>query len=229
MRWATLQPLKFDPETDPLYFTHHPNWNMPALDIVPVGLVFRAARRGAPLPEPVIPIWELPGEADPRVPKDYLTENLVGQLHYMLGFTFEQRDWLRARREFERAVELSPHNDVLFYNLGLIYQRNGLLDDAVDAFERSYAINPRHLASQGRARAIDKLVELRAERDRVERLVAGVAASPEMDGLPRRGAAWHERVAELLEARGEALAARGQRLQALQQTASGPLSRMGEG
>ena len=213
---ADLPSLRFNPDTDPLYFTHHPNWNMPALDIVPVGLAFRAWRRGSPPPDPVIPMWELTGETDPRVPKDYLTQNLVGQLHYMIGFTFEQRDWLHAQREFAVAAERSPYNDVLFYNLGLIYQRNGLYDDAVEAFEHSYEINPRHLASQGRARAIDKLDELKLERDRVERLVTAAASSSEMDGLPRGSAAWYDRIAQLLEEKGEDLAARGERLKALE-------------
>ena len=81
------------------------------------------------------------------MPKDYLTENLIGQLHYMLGVTFEAGDWPRARAEFEAAARAAAANDVLFYNLGLIYRANGLLDEAVAAFARSQAINPRHLPS----------------------------------------------------------------------------------
>ena len=79
---------------------------------------------------PVLP-HALPGAHDERVPKDYLTQNLIGQYHYMLGVTFERSDWLRARREFRAAVAAAPQNDVLFYNLGLIYTRAGLLDDAI--------------------------------------------------------------------------------------------------
>jgi tetratricopeptide (TPR) repeat protein len=215
---AYLPPLHFNPESEPLFFTHHPNWNMPQLDIVPVGLVFRAMRAGTPPPEPVIPFQELPGENDPRVPKDYLTQNLIGHLHYMLGFTFERRDWLHARREFTIAAERSPHNDVLFYNLGLIYQRNGLLDDAIAAFERCEAINPRHLASQSRPMAADRLAELEAERARVARLVAAIASAQPPAAAPG-SPAYHMRLAELLEARGELLPARGQRLLALEQEA----------
>jgi tetratricopeptide (TPR) repeat protein len=215
---AHLPPLHFNPDSEPLFFTHHPNWNLPQLDIVPVGLVFRAMRAGAPPPEPMVPFSELPGENDPRVPKDYLTQNLIGHLHYMLGFTFEQRDWLRTRREFALAAESSLHNDVLFYNLGLIYQRNGLLDDAIAAFERCEAINPRHLASQSRPRAADRVAELEAERARVQRLIGAIEREqrpPEPPGSP----AHHRHLADLLERRGEALAARGQRLLALEKDA----------
>ena len=147
---ADLPPLLFDPDTDPLFFTHHPNWSLPALQIVPVGVLFRAWRSGDPPPpltlEPLGPL-RLDGEDDPRVPKDYLTQNLIGHFHYMLGSTFEERDWRRARAEYAAAATASPDNDVLFYNLGLSYSRNGLLDDAVNAFERSHAINPRYLAN----------------------------------------------------------------------------------
>ena len=44
---ADLPPLRFNPDSEPLFFTHHPNWRLPALDIVPVGLVFRALRAGS--------------------------------------------------------------------------------------------------------------------------------------------------------------------------------------
>jgi len=129
---AVLPALRFNPDREPLFFTHHPNWSLPSLDLVPVGLLFRASRAGAPAP-PIVRPHGLPGADDPRVPKDYLTQNLIGQYHYMLGFTDERHDWPRARREFAAAIMAAPHNDVLFYNLGLVYARNGLIDDAIAA------------------------------------------------------------------------------------------------
>jgi hypothetical protein len=160
---ADLPPLRFDPDRDPLFFTHHPNWNMPALEVVPIGTIFQVIRAGSSHPALVLPQGPLPGEHDPRVPKDYLTQNLIGHFHYMQGVSFEKLDWQRARQEFDLAVLAAPNNDVLFYNLGLIYRRNGLLTDAVGAFERAHAINPRHLPSGSRPRAADRLADLRAE------------------------------------------------------------------
>ncbi len=214
---AALPPLRFNPDTDPVFFTHHPNWERPDLDIVPVGLVFQARRGGQPLPEPAIPLWEVPGERDPAVPKDYLTANLIGQLHYMLGFTFERRDWRRAREQFVLAAAASPDNDVVFYNLGLIYQRNGLLDDALAAFERSQAINPRHVASSSRARASERIAEIGAERARLAALEASLASDPSLQGVAPGSSMYHLRLADLLAARGESLAARAHRLQAAEQ------------
>ncbi len=209
--------LRFDPEGDPLYLTHHPNWTLPALEIVPVGLVFRALRAGAPLPEPMIPATTLDGENDPRVPKDHLTRNLIGDFHYMLGITWEIRDWPRARDELELASAIAFDNDVLHYNLGLIYWRNGLFDRALDAFERSAEINPRHLASNDRVYPMDKVRELRAEVSRVHRVEAALAESPELlaaGPVHESSPEWHLVLATLLEARGEDLAALGHRLRA---------------
>ncbi len=155
-----LPALRFDPEKEPLYFTHHPNWNHPALDVVPVGQVFRVWRRGVPLPPVKIPRAELPGASDAGVPKDYLTQNLIGHYYFMLGFTAERSDWPRAHRYFERALRAAPTNDVLFYNVGLIFERNGLLEEALAVYRRSHEINPRHIASSGRVRAWDKVVQM---------------------------------------------------------------------
>ena len=213
---ADLPPLRFNPDTDPLFFTHHPNWHMPQLEIVPVGLVFRAWRAGKPPPEPVIPISGLDGEHDPRVPKDYLTQNLIGHYHYMLGFTYEKRDWLKARRYFAEAAAAAPGNDVLFYNLGLIYERNGLIDDAIAAFRRSHEINPRHIASSSKANASDRLGDLSALRGRWAQEEAALATDPSLRTMQPGTPTYHLQLADLLEARGEELDARGHRLMALE-------------
>jgi tetratricopeptide (TPR) repeat protein len=208
---ADLPALRFDPDTDPLFFTHHPNWSLAGLRVDPVGLVFQTVREGRPTPEPVIPKRQLEGEDDPRVPKDYLTSNLIGHFHYMLGVTAEPTDWPTAAREFALAEAASPDNDVLFYNLGLIYSRNGLFPEALAAFERSAEINPRHIASNSPVRPADKVAQLAAEVERLraieESLAAGIEAEP---GTP----AFHETIAQGLEAAGEPLAAAGHRLRA---------------
>jgi len=211
---AHLPQITFDPIRNPLFFTHHPNWNLPELDVVPIGVVFRTWRRSDPRPEPSIPRRELAGETDPKVPKDYLTQNLIGHFHYMLGLTEMERDWPRARDEFSRAVEIAAQNDVLFYNLGLIFRRSGLYSEAVDAFERSAAINPRHLASQSRPLAAERIVEVLAERDRIAQMERELQPALERTGLRPSTVAYQSALAERFEARGETTAALGSRLRA---------------
>ena len=165
---AEIPPLRFDPTGDPLFFTHHPNWSLPEIAVVPVGLVLQVTRAGAPIPpEPKLPD-ALDGEHDPRVPQDYLTQNLVGQFHFMKGLNREARgDWAGAARELRAAAGAAPENDVLFYNLGLVYERRGLLEEALAAFRRSDAINPRPIPGGRGALASLRAAEVEREIARV--------------------------------------------------------------
>jgi tetratricopeptide (TPR) repeat protein len=112
------------------------------------------------------------------VPKDYLTRNLIGNFHQMRAMTFELRDWSVARRELELAAASAPDNDVLFYNLGLIYRRNGLLEDALAAFRRSAEINPGEIASLSKPRAADRASEVHRKSWR------GIGFSPSCPAIP---------------------------------------------
>jgi tetratricopeptide (TPR) repeat protein len=209
-----LPPLAFHPERDAVFVTHHPNWRVAGLVMPAVGLLFRPWREGRPPPAPLpVPEW-LEGERDPAVPKDYLTRNLIGNFHYMRGVTFEPTDWRSARREFRLAAEAAPDNDVLFYNLGLILWRNGLPLDALAAFRRSEAINPREIPSLSNPRASDRIRQLEEETSRLAALETRLAASPGPAGLSAGSAAWHRALAALLDEAGEPVAARGHRLRA---------------
>jgi tetratricopeptide (TPR) repeat protein len=208
---ADLPPLRFNPDSEGLYFTHHPNWDTPKLRLVPVGLVFRVMRAGAEPPPAIVPSSPLEGADDPSVPKDYLTQNLIGQWHYMLGCTFERGDWPRAFAEYQTAARVAPDNDVLFYNLGLIYSGHGLMSEALAAFERSDAINPRAIASHEKVRALTKVELLRAEVERLRAIEDRLSA-----GLPPVGTVeYHRALAERLRSVGEEQAANGHRLRAL--------------
>ncbi len=212
---ADLPNLRFDPDSDPLFFTHHPNWNMEGLDLVPVGLVFQTTRSTSPRPEIRLPKMELDGENDPRVPKDYLTSNLIGHFHYMIGISHENLDWPVAQREFKLAMEKAPDNDVLFYNLGLIYRRNGMLGRSKEAFARSVEINPRRLASNKPARASDRLQEVTAQLEAQDELEQRLSRGLDPT-MPKGGIAYHRAMAEALLAAGDTLAAKGHHLLALE-------------
>jgi len=207
---ADLPALRFSPEEDPLYFTHHPNWNFPPLTVVPTGLVFRIWRQDLPPLAPSVALWSLDGESDPRIPKDYLTRNLIGQFHYMLGLTFELHDWPTAEREFRRARRVAISNDVLFYNLGLVYSRTGLYGRSLTAFRHAHEINPRHLASGTRPRPSDRVKEAEAKLAHFDSLRADLrAADARLAPLDPDEPAFHLRLAELLLASGETIAADG--------------------
>jgi tetratricopeptide (TPR) repeat protein len=206
---ARLGSLAFNPDHDPVFVTHYPNWKVPGLEMAPVGLLFRPVRAGRAWPPPLPVPEQLAGEDDPRVPRDYLTQNLIGNFHYMRGVTFERGDWPAARREFTLAAEASPDNDVLFYNLGLIFSRDGLYADALAAFRRSAEINPREIASLSKPRAADRVREVEREIDRLEKLEERLVADAGGAPPPPGSAADHRRRSALLAGQGETAAARG--------------------
>jgi tetratricopeptide (TPR) repeat protein len=212
---ARLGPLAFDPDRDPVFLTHYPNWNFAGLEAVPLGLVFRAWRAGRPPPGSFRVPERLDGELDPRVPKDYLTQNLIGNFHYMRGLTAEGNDWPRARLEFAEAASAAPENDVLFYNLGLIFRRNGLLEDALAAFRKSAQINPREIASRSRPRASDRAAEVEQEITERDRFVRSLESDPSLAGSDRGTLPYRQRLAALLRARGQLSWARGAELRGL--------------
>ncbi len=206
---AHLPPLSFNPDTDPVFTTHHPNWRVPELEAVPVGMAFRIWRAGRPWP-PATPVKDrLEGELDPRVPKDYLTQNLIGNFHQMLAMTYEERDWPRAARELEIAAASAPNNDVLFYNVGLIYRRNGLLEEALAAFRRSDAINPREIASATKPRAAERAAEVEAEIAARDLLTTQLAASEDLAGLAKGSPEWRRAMSQRLAAQNRPTWARG--------------------
>jgi tetratricopeptide (TPR) repeat protein len=212
---AALPRLSFNPDVDRVFLTHYPNWKVAGLEAVPVGLAFRAWRAGRPWPPPSPVEDRLDGELDPAVPKDYLTRNLVGNFHEMLAMTWESRDWRRAGRELREAAAAAPDNDVLFYNLGLIYRRNGLLDEALAAFRRSAEINPRPIPGITRPRASDRVAEVEAEAAALAAARSELARDPSLAGLDPFSPAWHRGMAALLDAQGHGAWARGERIRAL--------------
>ena len=64
-------------------------------------------------------------------------------------------------------------------------------------------------------RAADRVAELQTERERIAALERSLADDATLRGQEPGTAAYHVRMAELLESRGETLAARGHRLRAL--------------
>lgn len=87
--------------------------------------------------------------------------------------------WHRCYIPFARAMAAAPDDEVLFYNVGLVYRQHGLLDEAAAAFARAHAINQRGLPSRGRPRAADRIAEIDAAREN--------RAAPPGDGtLPAR-------------------------------------------
>ncbi|MGQ0531608.1 MAG: tetratricopeptide repeat-containing sulfotransferase family protein [Caulobacteraceae bacterium] len=69
-------------------------------------------------------------------PNDPETFNTIGLVHFRLG------EHVCARALFEQAVALAPSNATYLHRLGVSQQICGAIDDAVESFQRSLAIEP---------------------------------------------------------------------------------------
>lgn len=199
----------FDPHATPVFFTHVPAVDDARLAVVPTGLAYRLWRADLPPPVLELPAEALPGESDPRVPKDDLTRHLVGAYHFALAVALEHLDWPRAEAHLRRAAAAAPDDDVLLVSIALLYLRNGLYAESVPPLERAARINPRLLAGSDLS-PTDLLAQARAERDRLAAVEAALAPS----GAPPGAGALHQHLARALSQRGEILAARGHALRA---------------
>ncbi|MGK2859051.1 MAG: hypothetical protein ACSLFQ_17770, partial [Thermoanaerobaculia bacterium] len=212
--------VSFNPDYDAVYLAHDPQWGGTGLDVVPVGLAYRAIRAGTQPPEPSMPA-PIEGEGDARVPKDFLTRSLIGNYYFMEAMSYETLDWPRARRGLERVLELVPDGDLSSHNVGLIYARNGWYEEGIAAYERCHAINPRGLLQREepdrpgvvppRVSCAREAENVRRERDRVRGVEQGLLSNPSFQGLISGSAAWERQLAERLEGLGETAAARRHR------------------
>ncbi len=155
-----LPELRFDPVETPLFFTHDPNWGPEApLRALPVGLAFQALPADVPPPDVDLP-ETLAGEEDPRVPRDYLTDSLIGHFHMMRARNLARDDRSRALAILDRASEVAADNAVHLYNAALLYQRWGRLDRAREAMALAAALEPRQLPGPAGIRPSELLIEL---------------------------------------------------------------------
>src|SRR5712692_8270154 len=63
--------------------------------------------------------------------------------HYNLALGYaEQNRFVQAKAEYEQALQLKPDFVEARLNLGLLYHRNNLLDDAIKSYGDIIRINP---------------------------------------------------------------------------------------
>ncbi len=56
---------------------------------------------------------------------------------------YKMKDFVRARQYFRKATGIDPYFDIAFYKMGLSYQAEGRISNAVGSFERAHKLNPK--------------------------------------------------------------------------------------
>ena len=132
---ADLPPLRFDPDTRPALL-HPPSELEPRRARHRAGRarVPGAARGAIRCRRRTIPRRPARGRERPARAEGLPDPEPDRAASTTCSASPTRADWRRRARRVRRRGAVAPDNDVLFYNLGLIYARNGLLDEAVAAF-----------------------------------------------------------------------------------------------
>jgi tetratricopeptide (TPR) repeat protein len=64
----------------------------------------------------------------------------------LAGFFFSQNQYAEAAREYQRAIQLNPSVNGLYYSLGAVRVLQGRFDEAIKALNKSIEIKPSSLA-----------------------------------------------------------------------------------
>jgi tetratricopeptide (TPR) repeat protein len=144
-----------------------------------VGLVAMAAAAPAPAPA-TPPASSTAPAAGPRdcAPGVQATEEPGGDpvaqalRHYVRGRIFlSNREYVAAAAEFRQAAALEPKAHEIWFNLGLALYEMGNVTGAVEAFEKSLALDPAHAGSLfWRGRIAASVGELKPAVDYLTRL-----------------------------------------------------------
>ncbi|MEK7364984.1 MAG: tetratricopeptide repeat protein, partial [candidate division NC10 bacterium] len=87
-----------------------------------------------------------------------------------LGWAFYQQGrYPEALRELKRAVERAKEDPVIFDHLGDAYMKNGFVDDAVAAWEKSLSLDPKNEEVKKKLQETrDKQRSVKGERSKVQ-------------------------------------------------------------
>ena len=96
--------------------------------------------------------WFFYDRSDERVEKSRqgaekalsLSPNLPAAHESMGWYYYHARlDYANALREFSTALDLQPSNTEVYYGMAAVYRRQGRMEEAIEAFRRAIAGNPR--------------------------------------------------------------------------------------
>jgi hypothetical protein len=144
-----LAELRFNPRNQAVYCTHWqaafntpPTPRGPGLRLVDEGLIYRII--STDMNYQPRDLWDkhlLPDMEDPRIPRNYLTRCLLGNVYFMRAEWEVKRDPVSAVAWYQRAARMAYDSAVQHYNIGLAFERQGWKKMSEDAFDRAATID----------------------------------------------------------------------------------------
>ena len=146
-----LSAFEFDPRKNPTFFTHYNNLGVDELHLIPDGLVYKVVTSDM-TPPPIRSAQELLDtlslktlEQDKPVYLDYLSRCMLGDYYFMLAANVHRKSFKDALPLYRKAGEIAYDNDVVHYNLGLVYGREQEYYDAMQEFKTVLAIDRKNI------------------------------------------------------------------------------------
>ncbi len=147
-----------------LRWPHYMRWQVVGINLLLIGLTFATVCRNQ--------IWMTGVRMWTDVTEKYPA---ISRAHQNLGFALieEQSSYQEAQKHFFKAVELEPKNGKNYYNLAVVYEKNGLIDEAIESYLAAAIHSPvvyqPHMALAKIYFTIGKYDEALSQLDLVER------------------------------------------------------------
>ncbi len=146
-----LSAFEFDPRKNPTFFTHYNDLGVPELNLIPDGLVYQVVTSDM-TPPPIHSAQELLDtfslktlQQDKPVYLDYLSRCMLGDYYFMIAANVHRKSFKDALPLYRKAGEIAYNNDVVHYNLGLVYGREHRYYDAMQEFKTVLEIDRKNI------------------------------------------------------------------------------------
>lgn len=142
-----LAAFEFHPKKTPTFFTHYNNLGTTDLQLVPDGLVYKVITPDMDAPsimsaDELLEKYELTTITGSKpVYLDYLSRCMVGDYYFMLAVNVHRKSFADALPLYLKAAEAAYDNDVVQYNLGLVFGREQRYFEAMQQFKKVLAID----------------------------------------------------------------------------------------
>jgi GWxTD domain-containing protein len=104
-------------------------------------------------------------QAEKLIKQNLKIDRRHAKTRFLLGELYRQRDSIISRRQsadnLRQAVNAEPNNDVYHYSLGLTYQNQGFMGNALSEFKKAARLNPQNSQALRNIAAIYESIGLR--------------------------------------------------------------------
>ncbi|MCD6459245.1 DUF2723 domain-containing protein [bacterium] len=164
-----LAPFEFNPKDNPTFFTHYNDFKGTNLSLVPTGLVYQALTPD--MRADMIKDWDK-FKIRPMEPDEmYLNYNcrcMLADYYFMIGVNKQRESFKKALSYYEKACRIAYDNDVVHYNAGLVYLREGLLEKAREMFRLVIKIDRKNNRARNYINSIDLALKAKQNKRKVE-------------------------------------------------------------